>query len=136
MGNSGDGPRFGGHTRLFVILNEQVAIGGKDERNVVELADTVAFALLKTMLRRQALALGFNDCQRDGFSAWLERAAQDVVGPTFPTSLALTVHDVNRGRGFFDSDVRARHPTAACQRGVKQLEPCLGFATRHEVTPR
>jgi hypothetical protein len=52
-----------------------VAVRREDERNVVELADTVAFALLQAVLRWQVLAFRFDDAEGNRFGARLERTA-------------------------------------------------------------
>jgi hypothetical protein len=56
-GELGEGARSVREPGEPVELDEEVAVGGEDERDVQALADTVELALLQPVRRRQVLAL-------------------------------------------------------------------------------
>ncbi len=53
--------RLGRSAGFLVVFHELVSVRGEHERNVVELADSVALSLLQAVFGRASLALGFEN---------------------------------------------------------------------------
>ena len=105
---------------------------GVNERDVVELADAVAFALLEAVLGGEILALGLDDRHGDGLGAGLQWNAQDVVGAAGRAAVASAVDDVHGGGGDLNPDVGAWPTALVDQAGIDQLKAGLGFVAGHQ----
>lgn len=74
--------------------------------------------------------LGFDDGKRNGFCVWLQRTAQNVIGPSLRASARLVAYDVNGRRNFFNANIAAP-PAARFQRWIDQLKADLSLVAAH-----
>lgn len=131
----GHGARVRRYTDLHVVLDELMAVRREDERNVVELADSVGFALLKAVVRRKPFVLGFDDGHRNRLGLRLKRTVKHIISAASRTALALAINDVHRRCGFLEADVRARPSPLVDEARIDQVETGLGFIAGHQLRP-
>src|SRR5437899_10940567 len=110
-----------------------MSVGREYEWDLVKMADEITFTLLQAVVRRQVFGLCLDDGQRNRFGPRLERAAQDVIGPPFRTTLALFVNDIYGRGSFLDPDISASPTALVEQCRIDELEPGLGFVPRHPL---
>src|ERR1035441_10445269 len=98
----------------------------------MQLANTVAFALLQTMLGRQSFVLGFHDGEGHRFRSRRKRAAENVIGAAGRALAGLMIDDVNGPGGFLDANIGATIPAPILKGGINQLKSGLGFVAGHQ----
>src|ERR1039458_7508509 len=99
---------------------------------MVQLPDTVAFALLQTVLRRQTFVLSLHDGERHRLGSGGERATEDIMGPAGRALAGLVIDDVNGLGRFLTANVGAAVPAPLREGWVDQLKSGLGFVAGHQ----
>ena len=87
-----------------VVLDEEMAVAGKDEGYVEPLTGGVEFGLLQAVGRGQVFGLGLDEGNRDRLRLGVHFDAQDVIHPSFSAPPGEPVNDVNCRGGFFAAD--------------------------------
>jgi len=114
-----------------VVFDEEMAVAGKDERDIEATASGgVGFGLFQAMRRGEAFGLSLDEGDGDRLGLTIELDAQGVVGaPARP--LACPASDDLDGAGSLLAADEVFGPTASVDGGIDQLGVCVGFGVAH-----
>ncbi len=118
---------LGGLARSLVVFDKLVAVGAKNERDVIQFADTIFLALLQAVFRQASFPLGFQDGKRNRLTALNQWTAQNVIRASSSPAMRFAINDVNLSGSCFNPDIAPSIPAASVQSRINQLISSLVF---------
>jgi hypothetical protein len=113
-----------------IELDEQVTVGGEDERNVEAPGLGVALGLIQTLPRRECVLLDLDDGDGDGLHPGRHEDAERQIGAALGPTTSLARDDVHRAGSLLALDV-VLGPPSGVDRGVDQLRVGISLGERH-----
>jgi len=131
-GKLGDRPRRGGQPGRAVKLDEQMAVAGEDELDVVAGGGQIPLGLIEAVAWRERFLLGLDQGEGDRLRLGVDADAERGVGAPRGPPAALAVDDLDGPEGDLAANEILRPATGVDGR-VDQFGPGIGFGQGHEA---
>ncbi len=121
----------GGLAGERIKFDKEVAVAGKDERDIHPFARAVEFALFKSMTGRQIFGLRLNERDGHRLRPGIYHDAQRVINAPLRPFARLAVNDFDCAGGFLAPN-QILSPATAMDGGINQFGARVRFTERHE----